>query len=249
MPFNLYEPGALTETDNGSSPPTAALALAQEAGLGVLTNRPLNAYVGNKLVRLAEINFADPGAGRAKLLRHAERLEKEFSVGIGTAIDDGSGNVQNMFQFSQPLSRLSEHISDVMQWDEYVSRVFGPQLSQRINELEQGLQGPILSAWHFWLDRYVEALSKLSDGYRAQCAKHTMRRARKINKRVARFVPREFQGKPLSQKSVALVKALDGVTTVLVGMRTPAYVNDTMETLYWPPFDTDQKVFNEVAGL
>ena len=53
LPFNLMEPGAVLEKNqpNGGS----VLEFAQQKGLGVLVNRPLNAFYNNQLVRLAEV--------------------------------------------------------------------------------------------------------------------------------------------------------------------------------------------------
>ena len=53
LPFNLMEPGAVLEKNqpNGGS----VLEFAQQKELGVLVNRPLNAFYNNQLIRLAEV--------------------------------------------------------------------------------------------------------------------------------------------------------------------------------------------------
>jgi hypothetical protein len=54
MPFNLLEPGAVLQANQpgGKSP----LAFAAEKGLGVLINRPLNAFGTGRLLRLVDLS-------------------------------------------------------------------------------------------------------------------------------------------------------------------------------------------------
>ena len=53
LPMNLFETGAALEPNTGPDGESTALEAAAEAGLGVLVNRPLNAIVGGRLLRLA----------------------------------------------------------------------------------------------------------------------------------------------------------------------------------------------------
>jgi aryl-alcohol dehydrogenase-like predicted oxidoreductase len=52
LPMNLYESGAVTEPNQSGGQST--IAVARRHGLGVLVNRPLNAFHGRRLVRLAD---------------------------------------------------------------------------------------------------------------------------------------------------------------------------------------------------
>jgi aryl-alcohol dehydrogenase-like predicted oxidoreductase len=53
LPMNLFETGAALEPNTGPDGESTALEAAAAAGLGVLVNRPLNAIVGGRLLRLA----------------------------------------------------------------------------------------------------------------------------------------------------------------------------------------------------
>ena len=53
LPMNLFETGAALEPNTGPDGARTALEAAAAAGLGVLVNRPLNAIVGGRLLRLA----------------------------------------------------------------------------------------------------------------------------------------------------------------------------------------------------
>jgi aryl-alcohol dehydrogenase-like predicted oxidoreductase len=53
LPMNLFEAGALLEQNTGPDNRQTALEAASDVGIAVLVNRPLNAIVGNGMIRLA----------------------------------------------------------------------------------------------------------------------------------------------------------------------------------------------------
>jgi aryl-alcohol dehydrogenase-like predicted oxidoreductase len=53
LPMNLFETGAALEANTGPDGARTALEAASGGGLGVLVNRPLNAIIGGRLLRLA----------------------------------------------------------------------------------------------------------------------------------------------------------------------------------------------------
>src|SRR6185436_1106389 len=54
LPMNLFESGAALEKNCGADGGSTALEAASAAGLAVLANRPLNAILGGRLLRLAD---------------------------------------------------------------------------------------------------------------------------------------------------------------------------------------------------
>src|SRR5690606_6991195 len=61
-PLNLLEPEAAVERNNGPGGRRTALEEAAAHGVGVLVNRPLNAFWNQRLVRLADFE-TDGGGG------------------------------------------------------------------------------------------------------------------------------------------------------------------------------------------
>jgi len=53
LPMNLFEAAALLERNTGPDNRQTALETASDVGIAVLVNRPLNAIVGNRMIRLA----------------------------------------------------------------------------------------------------------------------------------------------------------------------------------------------------
>ncbi len=64
-----------------------------------------------------------------------------------------------------------------------------------------------------------------------------------VQDRVDRHLPRARRGESLSRKAVWVLASTPGVTTVLTGMRTPEYVDDTLGVLGWPPLDDPCAVY------
>ena len=76
LPANLFESGAML-TRNCVTDTQTALEFAQEQGLAVLVNRPLNAFYRNQLIRLADtpVRWPDLHAGVDPFLPPAFRTE------------------------------------------------------------------------------------------------------------------------------------------------------------------------------
>jgi len=62
LPMNLFETGGALERNTGTAGSQTALQAAAGAGLGVLINRPLNAIVGGRLLRLADSSAGNAAA-------------------------------------------------------------------------------------------------------------------------------------------------------------------------------------------
>lgn len=96
-PMNLFEGGAALERNTGPGCGKTALETARDAGLRVLVNRPLNAILEGRLVRLSDASPAAPAVAQhldpllPEPLRSATLSQKAIAVllstpGIGTAL-------------------------------------------------------------------------------------------------------------------------------------------------------------------
>ena len=79
FPMNLLETGAVLRKNQPTG--QSLLEFAREKNLGVLINRPLNAIVGERLVRLAENHYSGDGAVQASRFRDkVAELDTDWSV-------------------------------------------------------------------------------------------------------------------------------------------------------------------------
>jgi predicted aldo/keto reductase-like oxidoreductase len=65
----------------------------------------------------------------------------------------------------------------------------------------------------------------------------------KISTTLIPFLPEEIRRAPLSQKALSILLNTEGVDCVLNGMRTEAYVEDSMGTLKLAPFEVKKRVY------
>jgi aryl-alcohol dehydrogenase-like predicted oxidoreductase len=236
LPMNLLETGAVYPQANGAERPTSVLELASASQVGVLVNRPLNAICEGELIRLTDFEIDEPDQPVAKLAKALARLETEFDEGLARALrmQTEAPVTDHTFRWSTQATNAAKQLHDIVKWDQYVQSVFNPALSRQVGAIEHALSGPLQAAWHLWLERYIDSVSVLLMGLRAKCARASQRRSDKLAKRIAPHLPEELRDTPLSQQVISLLRGCTGVSSVLVGMRSVAYVSDATSVLDRP---------------
>ena len=249
LPMNLLETGAVCPPTNGIERPTSVLELASTSQVGVLVNRPLNAICDGELIRLTDFEVEVPEQPVSKLAKALSRLETEFDKGLARALrmQTDAPVTDRTFRWSSQATNAAKQLHDVVKWDQYVQSVFNPALSRQVGAIEHSLSGPLQAAWHLWLERYIDTISLLLTKLRAQYARISQRRSDKLSKRIAPHLPEELRGTPLSQQVISLLRGCAGVSSVLVGMRSLAYVIDATSVLGRPivsvPTDAVHAIF------
>jgi aryl-alcohol dehydrogenase-like predicted oxidoreductase len=253
LPLNLFEAeGALQATDPPAGPLTArrsVLELAAREGLGVLVNRPLNAVMGRGTVRLADFP-APPAGALARELAAVGALEAEYRSEIASRlrVKPDSDQPEDFLRWAEQLAAIRERISGVTYWEQVEWQVRG-MTARVIRALDQGLAGETAERWRGFRDRYRPALERLLGAFRADAAGRSQRESRAVGAALDPALPGERRGAPLSQKALWVVASTPGVSTVLVGMRRPAYVEDATRILDWPPLADARSVYTTLRGL
>jgi aryl-alcohol dehydrogenase-like predicted oxidoreductase len=253
LPLNLFESaGALDPIDSRAGPlqeRRTVLELAAAEGIGVLVNRPLNAVVGSGMVRLADFPGVAPAAiGRQ--LAIVRELEAEYRREIAGRLRVGpdSDRPENFLRWADQLAGVQERVASVTYWEQIEWQVRG--LTARVvGALDSGLAGDLAGRWRAWRDRYLPELDRLLDGFRAEAAVRSQSQSRVIAAAADPLLPPERRGAPLSQKAVWVLASTPDVSTVLLGMRRPAYVEDAIAVLGWPPLADPSAVYATLRGL
>jgi aryl-alcohol dehydrogenase-like predicted oxidoreductase len=253
LPVNLFEAGGMLEaTDPPAGPPAArrsVLELAAGEGIGVLANRPLNAVVGRGTVRLADFPAPPPGALERELAA-VEELEHEYRAEIASQlrVKQGSDRPEDFLRWADQLAGIRDRVSGVTYWEQIEWQVRG--LTARVvRALDQGIAGEPAERWRGFRDRYLPALERLLGAFRADAAGRSQRESRAVAAALDPILPGERRGAPLSRKALWVVASTPGVSTVLVGMRRPAYVEDATTILGWPPLADTRSVYKTLHGL
>ncbi|MCI0622898.1 MAG: aldo/keto reductase [Acidobacteria bacterium] len=229
LPMNLYESGGALEKNNAGE---TVLEFCRRHELGVLVNRPLNAFFNHRLVRLAD--FATPGekVGKADLAalldalrQHEQALSSELEV--SSIAGRGTG-------LAALLEQIVPQVSSVEHWEQIVARHVIVPLQRWIEENGRRHGNNIL--WGSWIQEFFPLLHATLDEVErfVQAQQQSSSDAVRIRFRRAGYP--ESSGS-LSQMALNLLMSVDELSCVLLGMRRSSYVQDAFESLRLPAVD------------
>jgi uncharacterized protein len=238
FPFNWVEHAAFTLKNNKfDARQFTTLEMAQELDLGVMINRPLNAIADSRMIRLAryagksDVNYSDRFSKDLKKLSEIENrliqlIDKE---GLDVQINPHV-SLRNIFQNSDTLRKLALQEVDVSQLNQLVTQYFVPLF--KIGE----------TALLRKVKEKLEETKTMVEGYFSQfniTAKTLQHQLDDLNYQRTEPLREKFDSTnrecadrlTLSQKALCVAAGAPGLDVVLNGMRTPAYVNDSMEIM------------------
>lgn len=232
LPMNLYETGGATEGNQPAG--QTVLQFAVEQNMGVLINRPLNAFANGRLIRLADVWLdGEPNRGRVSTMVDT-LVDKEVHLreAILPEMTLEGSLVQQLgqaFSVGQMLQLRWEGFGSYQGWQDVVRQFIVPRV-QRAGQFMAGRPGVPATA-HTWLDGYIEvlnqALTEIGFVYQGQAVAQVA----EMKQRVLRADGEWGGGATLSQMAVRALRSTAGVTTVLVGMREQGYVADVLGDL------------------
>lgn len=237
MPLNLFESGgALFPSNNGQT----VLDFCRTNGLGVLINRPLNAIHGQRMVRLADfVKGEQPGpeALDEKLTDLAE-TEHDYLQSFG---GDAFGVREE--GLAAYLKSLVLELSSADQWEGALQQFIIPPVTQWLRQAQR-LNGE-RAGWPDWQKRYVAVVNQALDDLQRFLQAANQVESDRIRTLVYDAGYPET-GATLSQIALSLVLNLEGVSGVLCGMRSPAYVRDAVGALNLPAIES-KKILASVS--
>ncbi len=242
MPFNLLESGAMLEANQSEG--RSALAFAAEKDLGVLINRPLNAFAAGGLLRLADLEQTrrlDTNEIIAKI-RGLQKSETRFWRKILPHLDIPQPlkvRVKQQNDVADSLKHYWKNFGSYENFRQAQKGSFWPRVQGVLDFLApHGEQHRELAGW--LTDhplRLKEALDAVGTIYVEEAVRKLSRVRYAVNDADSDW---EKPG-TLSQKAIRALRSTVGVTTVLVGMRRDAYVEDVLTELKQPLTQTDRQ--------
>jgi len=245
MPFNLLEPGALLEPNQSGR---STLEFAHEKALGVLINRPLNAFTEKKLVRLADFPHHHP----VDTIELAQRAFQN-AMDVETACPWADQLEVSRIAWAHILKKNWNRIGDLLSWRDAFRYQISPTFEEMVQELKKYAKEeettPLAADFMGWIERYENAERALFQAVTAMLEQEAAFRSRRISAALDEATPllKDCTSCDLSQKAIRVLLGSPGVTSVLVGMRKPAYVenllNEPLKPL--PELDT-RRAFEKV---
>lgn len=223
FPFNFLEPGAALEPNNSGK---TVLELARSRNLGTLVNRPLNAFAGRHLVRLASFRAhvgVDHEAAISSALNDAMRLEAEYSsMKLEATYPKGLPVPLKRLAWGHIVKQNFAQIDDLLMWRDVLSHQIGPAIEETGPALDRD---PSTRAWATEHKRSLATLFRsVTDFFESKMAESS----EAIEDALVKRCPALKATPTLSRKAIRVYRSLPGLHCVLVGMRSPAYVKDAL---------------------
>jgi aryl-alcohol dehydrogenase-like predicted oxidoreductase len=239
LPLNLLEGLGATET----------VQAAAAAGVAVLVNRPLNAMSEDSgMVRLAEVPVPE-APGLQEQARVVADHEGVFRTQIASRLRAAEGGVppEDLFRWGDELAAAAEHVQSLEHWEQVEQQRIYPQVAQVLQALDRALTGPAGDEWRAWRGSYLPELQSLLAACRRLAAQRSAERSASLAASLDPALPEERRPESLSRKAIWIAASTPGVTTVLVGMRRPQYVEDALAVMEWPRLDDTARAYEAVS--
>ena len=235
MPFNLLEPGAVMEANQPGG--ESALLFAAQKGLGVLINRPLNAFAGGRLMRLADL----PQTKRMETneviakIRQLQKSETQFWRKILPDLDIPQALKIRLKQQNDVGDNLKHYWKNFGSYENFRQArkgTFWPRVQGVLDFLVPYAQGH--EELTRWLSSHPVCLEEACEAVGSLYVEEAARLLNRIRYAANDADPEWAKPGTLSQKAIRALRSTAGVSVVLVGMRRPPYVEDVLMELKQP---------------
>lgn len=219
FPFNLLESDAAWEP-NGPHYKTL-LEQCIDTGLATLTNRPLNAFLGHDLIRLA---LCSPPKNQSY-----SDLDQEFVRSCTQVIDlEHDLQIDEETPFGDWLRENANHFKSLHTWRNFLEHRLLPAIAAA--DLPRN---------------YQEAVLVMLRNFGARFEWKENQKAKEISQRLEELAPHIQKGTPLSRQVLQIYQSIPGIDCVLVGMRHEKYVQDLLPP---PPVIPSQEALEVLSA-
>ena len=251
-PMNVYESGAALIKNTGIHNGSTLLEEAMRERIAVLVNRPLNAMPVQRggVIRLADVSVPAPEADFEAQRKKVAALEEEYRNSLAPAVaHSGQGMLPaDFFRWADELTRIRGQVQGLEHWEQIEQQMIAPHVNQVLRALAEAFTGNVAEQWESWRDRYVPELLALLRILHREASEKSRLRSDELHHTMNPLLPEQRRTATLSQKALWVLASTPGVTCVLNGMRTPAYVEDALTILQWPPLPEWRSVYDRCAG-
>ena len=251
-PMNVYESGAALIKNTGIHNGSTLLEEAMRERIAVLVNRPLNAMPVQRggVIRLADVSVPAPEADFEAQRKKVAALEEDYRNSLAPAVaHSGQGMLPaDFFRWADELTRIRGQVQGLEHWEQIEQQMIAPHVNQVLRALAEAFTGNVAEQWESWRDRYVPELLALLRILHREASEKSRLRSDELHHTMNPLLPEQRRTATLSQKALWVLASTPGVTCVLNGMRTPAYVEDALTILQWPPLPEWRSVYDRCAG-
>ncbi|MCE3222964.1 MAG: uncharacterized protein K0S58_1144 [Nitrospira sp.] len=251
-PMNLYESGAARIPNTGANERYTLMEEAMREGTAVLVNRPLNAMPAQRggVVRLADVTVQSATVEFDQQRQKVATLEEEYRTALAPSVPHSGQGIapSDFFRWADELGRIRSQVQGLEHWEQVEQQMIAPHVNQVMRALSEAFTGAVAEQWETWRDRYVPELLALLKALQAEAAERSRMRSEDMHRLLNPLLPEAKRKASLSQKALWILASTPGVTAVLNGMRSPAYVDDALEILRWDPLPDPRRIYDLCAA-
>jgi hypothetical protein len=235
LPMNLFETGAVTTANHSNG--QSVLDLARSKQLGVLINRPLNAFNGNRLMRLAEVEQIEPQSDDdviqaiSLLIKSEKVLWRKLlpELNLPTPL---YGRVKDQISVGDQLKHHWRNFGSYGRWRQFKDGLLWPHVQGVFDFLKP--HADHLEPLEKWLRSHQKKLEVAVKAVGSLYVNNAVREVTAIKQKVRDCDVDWNMDGPLSQLALRALRTTSGIHVVLMGMRQARYVNDVLEELVRP---------------
>lgn len=245
MPLNLIEHHAVT-TQNQLDRTMSVIEYAQQQGLTVMINRPLNAIVGSDLIRLASHDTplhpvsAEAVEQRIHDLETAEHNVQQIVMENASLAERDHAVIQETFKIASALCTSWKSFEGLVHYRDVRRAYLDPRLATA-ERYALACDQPDLAM------TYVERVTRLLDDLDSLYAAEENASLEELREAMADELGLPLDT-PLQHVALQAVSCTAGVGVVLVGMRRPEYVADVLASAHLPETPYHRSTWNRIAA-
>jgi uncharacterized protein len=251
-PMNLFE-SEVWSPNTGQHFEQTVLELARQEDLAVLVNRPLNAMptASAGMLRLADLPLEGEAGDITTALRSVRELEEEYRSTLAPAIPYGGKGMhpKEFFSWAEELASVRSRLQGLEHWEQIEHQMIAPHVNQVLQAIPGVVQGTMTEQWKAWRDRYIPQLLSLLAVFRREAAEKSRARTRHVAAVLNPLLPESKRKESMSRKALWVLASTPGITSVLNGMRTIRYVEDSTAVLGWTPLSDPGAVYKAMRNV
>ena len=159
-------------------------------------------------------------------------VEREFRTTIAPSLELGPGvEADDLFAWGDRIIEIEPRVASLVQWEEIEAHVIAPELGNVLQALDGALSGELAERFRDFRGRYLRDLEGLFLAMRGRAAERSATRLRRIKAALEAHLDETLRAEPLSRQALVTLRSLPGLTSILLGARTPGYVEDALRAL------------------
>ena len=235
FPLNLFECGAVTIKNQEINSKTV-LEFAEEKGLTVFINRPLNAVTSKGLVRLSDFKWeAFQEKDFFKQLKLVSLMEDDL-LNEKIPNEDPDKNIdekdiatlKKLLTFGNLIEENWKYFGSIEHYNDVITQLLAPKISRIITIFDEKVSDPDLKDFSArYIRECYRLLNFVSNYYKMKADK----RSKFIHSLIDKNLDPEYKDLTLSQKTLLILRSVAGVNCILTGIRREVYVDDVLAVL------------------